>query len=103
MELGPQAAEMHREVGREIAQQRIDVVWGIRGHGADIVAGAAEQGLKSTRFFETAEAAAVALADEVRAGDLVLVKGSRSVETDKVISTLKQRFPLLGEDQRVLK
>ena len=30
-------------------------------------------------------------------GDLVLVKGSRSVETDKVVKALKERFPLAGE------
>jgi len=28
---------------------------------------------------------------------LVLVKGSRSVETDKVVRALKERFPLVGE------
>jgi UDP-N-acetylmuramyl pentapeptide synthase len=55
--------------------------------------------MKSTQFFEAADAAAAALADEVRAGDLVLVKGSRSVETDKVIKALRDRFPLVGEDQ----
>jgi hypothetical protein len=39
------------------------------------------------------------LVDEVRAGDLVLVKGSRGVQTDKVISALRQRFALVGEER----
>jgi len=99
MELGPQAAEMHREVGREIARLGIDVLWGIRGLGEEIVAGAREQGTTSARFFDTADTAASALAEEVRAGDLVLIKGSRSVETDKVVAALRRRFPLVGEDQ----
>jgi UDP-N-acetylmuramoyl-tripeptide--D-alanyl-D-alanine ligase len=93
MELGPQAAEMHREVGREIARLGIDVLWGIRGLAEEIVTGAREQGMTLTRFFGTAEAAASALTDEVRAGDLVLIKGSRSVETDKVVATLRRIFP----------
>lgn len=101
MELGPQAAEMHRDVGREIARLNIDVVWGVRGLGEEIVAGAREQGMAATRFFQSSDEAAAALADEVRAGDLVLIKGSRSVETDRVISVLRRRFPLVGEDQSV--
>jgi UDP-N-acetylmuramyl pentapeptide synthase len=34
----------------------------------------------------------------VREGDLILVKGSRGVETDRVVSALRARFPLAGED-----
>jgi UDP-N-acetylmuramyl pentapeptide synthase len=37
---------------------------------------------------------------EVKGGDLVLVKGSRGVATDKVVKALKEHFPLAGEDQR---
>lgn len=98
LELGPQAAEMHREAGRGIARLGIDLLWGVRGLGREIVAGAREQGMKSIRFFETSEDGAAALAEELREGDLVLVKGSRSVNTDRVIRILRERFPLVGED-----
>ena len=99
MELGPDAREMHREVGREIAKLGVDILWGVRGLGSEIVAGAQEAGLPSARFFESSEEASAAIVDEVREGDLVLVKGSRSVETDKVVKALKQAFPLVGGDQ----
>jgi UDP-N-acetylmuramyl pentapeptide synthase len=36
----------------------------------------------------------------VKEGDLILVKGSRGVATDKVVKTLRERFPLAGEDQQ---
>jgi UDP-N-acetylmuramoyl-tripeptide--D-alanyl-D-alanine ligase len=97
MELGPDAPAMHHKAGREIAQLGIDVLWGVRGLGSEIVAGAREGGLQSARFFAASDEAAAAAADEVRAGDLVLVKGSRSVETDKVVKALRERFPLAGE------
>ena len=97
MELGPDAPAMHREVGREIAKLGVDVLWGVRGLGSEIVAGAQEAGLPSARFFESSDEASAAIIDEVREGDLVLVKGSRSVETDKVVKALKERFPLMGE------
>lgn len=100
MELGPDAPAMHREAGREIARLGIDELWGVRGLGKEFVAGAEEQGMTSTRFFETAEAAAAAARNEAREGDLILVKGSRSVETDKIVFALRDTFPLVGQDKR---
>ena len=94
LELGPDEAALHREAGREIGRAGVNVVWGVRGLGAEIVAGAQEAGLSETRFFETSDEAAAALVAEVREGDLVLVKGSRGVATDKVVNAIRERFPL---------
>ena len=99
LELGPDSPQMHREAGHEIAELGIEVLWGVRGLAREIIAGAREKGLVSTRFFENSEAAAAAILDEAREGDLILVKGSRSVETDKVVAALKHRFPLAGQDE----
>jgi UDP-N-acetylmuramoyl-tripeptide--D-alanyl-D-alanine ligase len=99
LELGPDSPQMHREAGHEIAQLGIEVLWGVRGLAREIIAGGREEGLVSTRFFENSEAAAAAILDEAREGDLILVKGSRSVETDKVVAALKHRFPLAGQDE----
>jgi UDP-N-acetylmuramoyl-tripeptide--D-alanyl-D-alanine ligase len=101
MELGPQSAAMHREAGREIADLGIDVLWGVRGLAEEIVAGATQQGMREARFFATSDDAAMALVEGIRAGDLVLIKGSRSVETDKVVKHLRRHFPLVGEDQTI--
>jgi len=45
----------------------------------------------------------LALAEEVRDGDLVLVKGSRGVATEKVISGCARAFPLVGNESDKLK
>jgi len=95
MELGPDAPEMHRQAGREIAELGIDVLWGVRGLAAEIVAGAKEKGIAETAFFESSEMAATAAIANARAGDLILIKGSRSVETDKIVAALRERFPLV--------
>src|SRR2546430_9251639 len=100
LELGPEAPAMHRGAGREIAKLGIDVLWGVRGLAKEIVAGALEASVAATRFFESSDDAAAAALDEVRAGDLILVKGSRSVETDKIVAALKERFPIAGKDKR---
>lgn len=94
LELGAESAQMHREAGREIGSLQVDVLWGVRGLATEIIEGAREAGMKdeATRFFESSEVAASALAEEVRAGDIILVKGSRGVRTDKIVSVMRERF-----------
>ena len=97
LELGLHEREMHREAGREIARLGIDILWGVRGLATEMVSAAGEHGMKTTRFFESSEAAATAVLDLISEGDLILIKGSRSVETDKIVAALKERFPLAGQ------
>ena len=102
LELGPDEAALHRAAGREIGGAGVNVLWGVRGLGAAIVAGAREAGLTETRFFETSDEAARALVAEIREGDLVLVKGSRGVATDRIVAALRERFALAGSDEQEL-
>ena len=100
LELGPDEASLHRATGREIAQTGVDVLWGVRGLAKEIVAGANEAGVTQTKFFISSAEAAAEIAKEIREGDLVLVKGSRGVATEKVVNALKEQFALAGEDIR---
>jgi UDP-N-acetylmuramoyl-tripeptide--D-alanyl-D-alanine ligase len=99
LELGPDADALHREAGREIGRAGIDGLWGVRGLASEMIAGANEVGFIETRFFESSEEAARALLEEVKEGDLILVKGSRGVATDKIVSAVRTRFPLAGTDE----
>jgi len=99
LELGPDEVALHREAGREIAAYGIDVLFGVRGLAREIVAGAYETGLSAGRFFNSSDEAATQLIKEVKEGDLILVKGSRGVATDKIVKALREQFPLAGEDQ----
>lgn len=101
LELGPDAAALHREAGAEIARSGIDAVWGVRGLALEIVAGAKDAGLAQTRFFADSTEAARAIVMEVTGGDLVLIKGSRGVATDKIVRAIRDRFPLAGSDAQV--
>lgn len=95
LELGPDEVALHREAGREIVRAGVNVLWGVRGLGAEIVAGAIEAGLTQTRFFENSDEAARAIVAELKEGDLVLVKGSRGVATERIVSAICERFALL--------
>ena len=94
LELGEESAALHREAGREIAGFGVEVLWGVRGDARALVEGAREAGMsaEATRFFDSSEEAADALAAQVRTGDLVLVKGSRGVHTEKIVERLRERY-----------
>ncbi|HYE13130.1 MAG TPA: UDP-N-acetylmuramoyl-tripeptide--D-alanyl-D-alanine ligase [Pyrinomonadaceae bacterium] len=96
LELGEEGAALHRAAGREIAGFGVDVLWGVRGLARELVEGARSAGMSysATQFFDSSEAAAEALAEFVRAGDLVLVKGSRGVHTERVVEVLRERYGL---------
>jgi UDP-N-acetylmuramoyl-tripeptide--D-alanyl-D-alanine ligase len=98
LELGPDEASLHRDVGREIARSGVNLIWGVRGLAKEIVAGANEAGI-TAKFFNSSDEVAAELIKEVKEGDLILVKGSRGVATDKVVKALREQFPLAGEDE----
>ncbi len=101
LELGSDEARLHRQAGDEIARTGVDVLWGIRGLAAEIIAGARAAGLTTTRFFHSSLEATAAILDEVKEGDLILVKGSRGVATDKIVTALRGRFDLAGAGEGV--
>jgi UDP-N-acetylmuramoyl-tripeptide--D-alanyl-D-alanine ligase len=98
LELGPEGPAMHRAAGREIALLGVDELWGVRGLARELVEGAREAGLGAARFFETTDEAAEALVGELRGGDLVLVKGSRGVRTERIVEAVRGHFPARGGD-----
>lgn len=94
LELGEDAARTHSGVGEEIAVSGIDMLIGIRGLAADLIGGAQSAGMENVLFFEDSPKAGDFLTDEIREGDLVLVKGSRGVRTENVIEKLLEKFEL---------
>ena len=94
LELGSGEGELHRDTGRKIAQSGADMLIGVRGLGSELVAGAVEAGLEDAMFATDSDQAAELVCGMVRAGDLILVKGSRGVKTEKIVSRLLDEFEL---------
>jgi UDP-N-acetylmuramoyl-tripeptide--D-alanyl-D-alanine ligase len=98
LELGKDSDAMHFECGTYAASRRLDMVIGIQGAAREIVRAAWKSGMSDTQacFFDAADAAADFLGRVLRKGDLVLVKGSRGVHTEKILQSLRLRFELLN-------
>ena len=95
LELGHASTALHEEVGRVAAGAGIDVLMAVGGAPAAALARAAiAAGLpaKSVSYFPTSDAAANEAARSVRPGDVVLVKGSRGVRTDRIVDRLRSEF-----------
>ncbi|MGH9948823.1 MAG: UDP-N-acetylmuramoyl-tripeptide--D-alanyl-D-alanine ligase [Pyrinomonadaceae bacterium] len=92
LELGSDETAIHRQVGRELATSGIDRLIGVRGLAREIVESARSAGFENADFVEDSNAAGEMLADEIRKGDVVLIKGSRGVKTEIVLEKLRERF-----------
>ncbi|MGB6975523.1 MAG: UDP-N-acetylmuramoyl-tripeptide--D-alanyl-D-alanine ligase [Terracidiphilus sp.] len=84
LELGTHAPRLHAECGKAAADAGIDVVVGVQGDAKFLSEAAQEAGITSS-FLPDAEAAGEWLKQNLRAGDLVLVKGSRGVHMERAI------------------
>lgn len=85
LELGPQAPELHRELGALAAGSGVGVLVAVGDHAADLAAGYGAAG--ALQAGDAAQAAAL-VGGVVREGDTVLVKGSRGVGLERVVAAL---------------
>ncbi len=95
LELGRNSSQMHYEVGEQMARLRgVDILWGVRGEAQYLVEGARVAGMMNdgTQFFPEVETVTSRLISEVRANDVVLIKGSRGVKLDGAVRVLRERF-----------
>jgi UDP-N-acetylmuramoyl-tripeptide--D-alanyl-D-alanine ligase len=92
LELGEQAVALHEDVGREATRAKVDMLIAVGGEPARALADAAiAAGLPRAKviYVATSDEAADVAARLVQRGDLLLVKGSRGVRTDRVVDRLK--------------
>jgi UDP-N-acetylmuramoyl-tripeptide--D-alanyl-D-alanine ligase len=90
LELGEFAPTLHAECGLAAAQAGIHVIIGVRGNAQHIVLAATEAAVPGVDalFLPDAEAAGQWLKQNLRPGDVALVKGSRGVHLERAIAAL---------------
>jgi len=87
LELGPEASALHAECGTAAAEARIDLVIGVRGLAQSLVETAAAAGTEAM-FVATPDEAGDWLRDNLREGDVVLLKASRGVRLERALERL---------------
>jgi UDP-N-acetylmuramoyl-tripeptide--D-alanyl-D-alanine ligase len=94
LELGPEAAELHRGCGREAAKAGLEMLIGVQGEAREILDGAVDAGMERSRvqFARDALQAGDILARTLQQGDVVLIKGSRGVKLEQTLNTLRAAF-----------
>jgi len=90
LEMGEHGPALHTEAGRAAAEAGLDLVVGVQGN-AEHLASAASRGGVAALFLPDAEAAGRWLKQNLRKGDVVLVKGSRGVHLERAIATLNKQ------------
>ena len=90
LELGPTSPEWHRQIGRKVVECGIDGLVAVQGDARFIREGALEAGMDITKavFFPSAQEAARYCESLLEPGDVVLVKGSRGVNLERVTELL---------------
>ena len=89
LELGEQELQFHRDSGKAIPSS-VDLVAGVGKRTNALLDGAREAGHENLHHFDDAKSAGEFLKHEIREGDLVLIKGSRGVGLDKIVTMLEE-------------
>ncbi len=88
-ELGENEAEYHFQIGEYASHAGINVVISV-GKNARFIADGARNGETKAVHFETKDLLLVVLAQWIRPGDVVLVKGSRGMAMEKIVAQLEK-------------
>jgi UDP-N-acetylmuramoyl-tripeptide--D-alanyl-D-alanine ligase len=90
-ELGVTSPQLHAEAGKFAAETgKIDWIIAVTGHAAHILDGATAAGFpkEQTHFYRTSQEAAKFAETFLQPGDLMLVKGSRGVQMERIVDAL---------------
>lgn len=93
LELGEKEVEFHIRAGRQAAESGWDVLVTVGSLSQHMIEGALSSGLKKdqTYSFKDSEEAAKEIWSLIKEGDCILVKGSRGIQTEKIVEKLKEK------------
>jgi UDP-N-acetylmuramoyl-tripeptide--D-alanyl-D-alanine ligase len=91
LEMGEQGPALHIACGRATAEAGLDLVVAVQGNAEHLATAACAGGVPAV-FLRDAETAGQWLAQNLRAGDVVLVKGSRGVHLERAITIVKNQL-----------
>jgi UDP-N-acetylmuramoyl-tripeptide--D-alanyl-D-alanine ligase len=93
MELGKQSEEFHAYFGRYVSRKPIDLLVTMGSFSKETAESAKKSGMNATCVvhFDNCQAVLEFLKTAIKEGDVLLVKGSRSMQMEKIVAFLKER------------
>jgi len=91
LELGASSVGLHREIGEQIKRLGVDVLYLYGREVKHTAKSARSSGLTNVREFQDKSELVTAVDGLLRAGDLVLVKGSRAMGMEEIVQGLIKR------------
>jgi len=90
LELGTYSEQGHREVGRAVIENGVNILIAVGERALGIVEGAKETGMSADAIFHfsSADAARRFVQERIKQGDLILVKGSQGMRMEKIVKEI---------------
>ena len=92
LELGEAAGPLHREIGERAAHAGVTHLFARGPHACDTIDAAKSAGVAHAEAIDDPNEIAAAVQRFAAPGDLLLVKGSRGMEMERVISALRELY-----------
>ena len=92
LELGKDSQELHKQLGGLVAQSGVDQLLALGGQATYIAKGAVRAGLDNTMVFEHMSDLQKYLQQNLKSGDMVLIKGSNSMGMEKLVKFLAKEL-----------
>ncbi|MBX7257458.1 MAG: UDP-N-acetylmuramoyl-tripeptide--D-alanyl-D-alanine ligase [Candidatus Hydrogenedentes bacterium] len=89
LELGPDSATYHAEIGALAGKLGIEHVFALGSHASAMIQAARDSGVPHAEVFSSHQAMADAIRSVAKPGDVLLVKGSRGMRMEGVIEALR--------------
>ena len=93
MELGDATIHAHKEAGRKVAEAGVYSFFALGDHAHEMTNSAQIAGIPASRLkvVDNHDEMVKEIADTMRKGDLILLKGSRKMGLEKVVQGLRGR------------
>lgn len=89
LELGDYTKKLHEKVGEEVIKNKIDILITVGEYAENISNKAKELGMRNIFQFENIDDASQFIKDNMKSGDLILLKASNSMNFGKILENIK--------------
>ena len=90
-ELGDDSESQHELVGRYAAQQKVELLVAIGENSLAMARGARDEGMENVLYYKDKDAFFAEMESVIKSGDVILFKGSRGMEMDKIVKRIMEQ------------